>query len=160
MRYSSPIGVLDLRAYAGKLVEVCFGSAKPLQSTSALVSPEDQAVLDTACQQLDGYFAGQRQRFDIPISLRGSTFQIQVWSALCQIPFGQTASYRRITDAIGRGCPRAVGSANGANPLPIFVPCHRVIQSDGSLGGYAGGTDAKQHLLDLESLNSGLVSAD
>lgn len=86
----------------------------------------------------------------MPIALQGTSFQTKVWSMLYRIPFGKMVSYQQIATALDRGCARSVGTANGANPLPIVVPCHRVIQTDGSLGGYAGGIEAKQQLLDLE----------
>lgn len=116
-------------------------------------------MLDRSCEQLDEYFAGRRQRFDVPIALQGTAFQTKVWSMLYRIPFGKMVSYQQLAKALDRGCARSVGAANGANPLPIFVPCHRVIASDGSLGGYSGGIDLKQRLLDLEYAGSELFAA-
>lgn len=112
-----------------------------------------------ACEQLDEYFAGERRQFDVPIALQGTSFQTKVWSMLYRIPFGQMVSYNQMAQALDRGCARSVGTANGANPLPIIVPCHRVIQADGSLGGYAGGIEAKQRLLDLEYAGAELFAA-
>lgn len=149
-RYKSPIGVLELSARAGRLIGIRFGAERENQFAPAFGSPEDQAVLDLACEQLDEYFAGERQRFDLPIALQGTSFQTKVWSMLYRIPFGKMVSYQQMAEALDRGCARSVGTANGANPLPIIVPCHRVIASDGTLGGYAGGLEAKQALLDIE----------
>ena len=149
-RYTSPIGLLELTARAGRLVGIRFGAEREIHFAPSFASPEDQAVLDLACEQLDEYFAGKRKQFDVPIALQGTSFQTKVWSMLYRIPFGKMVSYQQMADALDRGCARSVGTANGANPLPIIIPCHRVIQSDGSLGGYAGGIEAKQRLLDLE----------
>jgi methylated-DNA-[protein]-cysteine S-methyltransferase len=100
---------------------------------------------------LKEYFDGTRRHFDLPLGPRGTEFQLRVWEALTQIPYGQTRSYRDIALAIGKPTAvRAVGAANGRNPLPIVVPCHRVIGSDGSLTGFAGGLEAKTRLLQLE----------
>jgi len=148
--YTSPIGPLDLSARAGRLVGIRFGAEREIPFHTAFASPEDQVVLDTACEQLDEYFAGRRTRFDVPIALQGTAFQNKVWSMLYRIPFGKMVSYRQMADALEAGCARSVGTANAANPLPIIIPCHRVIQSDGGLGGYAGGKRVKQQLLELE----------
>ncbi len=103
-------------------------------------------------RQLEEYFAGTRKQFDIPLALRGTPFQLEVWHALQQIPYGETRTYAGIAHAIGRPtATRAVGAANGANPIPIIVPCHRVIGSNGSLTGFGGGIDVKRRLLDLEA---------
>jgi methylated-DNA-[protein]-cysteine S-methyltransferase len=109
--------------------------------------------LDIACRQLDEYFNGRRRRFELPLAPKGTVFQQAVWQALLEIPFGETRTYRRQAEIIGRpGAVRAVGSANGANPLAVIVPCHRVIGSDGSLTGYAGGLARKSLLLELEGV--------
>ncbi len=103
-------------------------------------------------RQLREYFAGKRRDFDIPLDVEGTEFQMKVWNALCKIPFGRTASYADIARKIGKPkAMRAVGMANGRNPVSIIVPCHRVIGADGSLTGYGGGLDRKKILLDLES---------
>jgi O-6-methylguanine DNA methyltransferase len=110
---------------------------------------EGGPLLDEAIRQLQQYFAGVRRSFDL--DLRGTDFQQRVWRALLGIPYGQRRSYRQIAVEIGHPqAIRAVGTANGANPLPIIVPCHRVVRSDGSLGGYGGGLAMKQALLRLE----------
>ncbi|MFP5527359.1 methylated-DNA--[protein]-cysteine S-methyltransferase [Peptococcus simiae] len=102
-------------------------------------------------RELEEYFAGQRTRFSLPIKPLGTPFQRQVWQALRDIPYGHTASYQAIAQAIGRPqASRAVGGANHRNPLSIIIPCHRVIRADGSLGGYGGGLAAKKYLLNLE----------
>lgn len=113
-------------------------------------------VLSVARAQLSEYFAGQRQEFHVPLAPRGTAFQHRVWGALRDIPFARTASYGQIAAAIGApGSARAVGMANGRNPISIIVPCHRVIGSDGSLTGYGGGAAHKQTLLDLELSTAG-----
>lgn len=103
--------------------------------------------------QLEEYFDGKRRVFELPLDLRGSAFQKDVWNVVADIPFGRTASYGQIAQLIGRpGASRAVGAANGQNPIPIVIPCHRVIGSDGSLTGYGGGLPLKRQLLSLEGL--------
>jgi methylated-DNA-[protein]-cysteine S-methyltransferase len=105
-----------------------------------------------ACEQLAQYFAGERHEFALPLELAGTPFQQRVWEALRTIPYGETRSYGQIAKQIGRpDRARAVGTANGSNPISIVVPCHRVIGADGSLTGYGGGLDRKRYLLDLES---------
>lgn len=102
-------------------------------------------------RQLEEYFAGERQEFDLELAPEGTPFELSVWEELKKIPFGETRSYGEIAQAIGRpGSARAVGRANGANPIPIVVPCHRVIGADGSLTGFGGGLDAKTRLLEIE----------
>lgn len=108
-------------------------------------------LLDRAIEEVDEYFAGKRTEFSIPLTAEGTPFQREVWSALRAIPFGETRSYADVAAAIGKPpAVRAVGAANGRNPLGIVVPCHRVIGADGSLTGYAGGMSRKRFLLDLE----------
>ena len=114
-------------------------------------------VLAEARNQLLAYFAGERSTFDLPLSPKGTAFQLRVWSALCTIEYGTTRSYGQIADQIGApGAARAVGSANHDNPLAIVVPCHRVVGANGSLVGYAGGLDQKRALLDLEAAEARL----
>ncbi len=110
--------------------------------------------MDLAVCQLKEYFAGKRKIFDFPYQLKGTDFQQKVWAALCEIPYGQTRTYKDIALAIGnpRAC-RAVGMANNKNPMSIVVPCHRVIGSNGKLVGYGSGLDMKQALLQLEAKN-------
>lgn len=112
-----------------------------------------RSELDMVCHQLDEYFAGSRRRFELRLALCGTAFQQQVWQALQAIPYGQTCSYSELADAIDRPrAVRAVGAANGANPISIIVPCHRVIGRNGTLTGYAGGLARKQLLLNLEGV--------
>lgn len=142
----SPIGGLRIHESAGLITAIDFGASTPRGSRVA------SSVLDSAEQQLGEYFAGQRQSFDLPLASDGTEFQKKVWSQLQRIPYGETASYGDIARRLGYepGISRAVGAANGANPIPIVVPCHRVIGADGSLTGYAGGVERKRILLDLE----------
>ena len=110
-------------------------------------------VIEKAITQLDEYFAGKRQTFDIPLLFIGTDFQKTVWSELLKIPFGTSVSYGEVARRIGRpAAVRAVANANGANPMSIFIPCHRVIGSDRSLTGYGGGLGSKQRLLELEGV--------
>jgi methylated-DNA-[protein]-cysteine S-methyltransferase len=109
-------------------------------------------VLRAAAAQLAEYFAGKRRTFDLPLAPHGTPFQLAVWSALRAIPYGETRNYAELARAIGRPtASRAVGAANGKNPLGIIVPCHRVIGASGALTGYAGGLSAKRWLLELEA---------
>jgi methylated-DNA-[protein]-cysteine S-methyltransferase len=111
----------------------------------------DPLLLDAA-DQLRAYFAGELREFDLPLAPHGTAFQRQVWAAVSAVPYGITATYSEIATAVGRpSACRAVGAANGRNPLPVIVPCHRVISAAGGLTGYGGGLDRKRSLLDLEA---------
>jgi O-6-methylguanine DNA methyltransferase len=113
---------------------------------------QDPQAFGEAIRQLQEYFRGGRRRFHLPLDLWGTEFQVQVWKALMEIPFGETRSYRDVADRVGRPLAvRAVGQANGRNPIPVIVPCHRVIRASGDLGGYGGGLDLKMRLLELEA---------
>jgi O-6-methylguanine DNA methyltransferase len=120
----------------------------------ALLNPSmhpDRAVVDSLREQLDTYAAGRRRTFTIPLRLHGSPFELRVWGALQRIPFGETRSYGQLAAELGHpNAGRAVGRANGANPVSILVPCHRMIGSSGALTGYAGGLEMKERLLRLE----------
>ena len=142
----SPIGGLRIHASAGLVTAIAFGAEAPRGVRTS------DALLDRAEQQLGEYFAGERTGFDLPLASDGTEFQEKVWSELHRIPYGETASYGDIARRLGYepGISRAVGAANGANPLPIVVPCHRVVGADGSLTGYAGGVERKRTLLELE----------
>jgi methylated-DNA-[protein]-cysteine S-methyltransferase len=133
----------------GALTRIGFGGEEaPAQPDPA---PGDAPTLDAVAAQLRQYFAGERTAFDLPLNPRGNAFEQRVWAELARIPYGETASYSEIARRIGRlGAARAVGHANARTPIAIIVPCHRVIGSDGSLTGYAGGLDAKRALLALE----------
>jgi len=111
----------------------------------------EQPLIREAAQQLAEYFSGRRRVFDLPLDLEGTAFQREVWEALRRIPYGETCTYGELARAIGRaGGARAAGAANGANPVAIIVPCHRVLAAGGGLGGYAGGLERKRFLLELE----------
>lgn len=142
----SPIGGLRIHTSAGLVTAIGFDAGQPRGSRTS------DPLLDRAEQQLGEYFAGERREFDLPLASDGTTFQQLVWAELQRIPYGETASYGDIARRLGYepGVSRAVGAANGANPIPVVVPCHRVIGSDGSLTGYAGGLERKRTLLDLE----------
>lgn len=129
---------------------MAIGSSGRTDSLNA--SKVELSVIDAAARQLDEYFRGKRKSFDIPLLTVGTDFQKKVWRLLASIPYGSTASYSELSNLLGcPGAVRAVANANGANAISIFIPCHRVIGSDGSLTGYAGGLDAKRFLLDLEA---------
>lgn len=141
----SPVGDLTLTEENGALTGLYFGR-RSLEGEEGLT-----ALLERAFQQLEEYFAGKRKQFDLPLSLRGTEFQRQVWAALRDIPYGETRSYGQIAQAVGRPkAVRAVGMANHRNPISIIVPCHRVVGADGSLTGYGGGLENKKFLLALE----------
>jgi O-6-methylguanine DNA methyltransferase len=124
-------------------------------SPSAVIVPDDGHNAE-AVGQLEEYLAGERQTWDLELDMRGTPFQIAVWKAVYEVPFGETASYGEIARWIGNpAAVRAVGAANGANPLPPVVPCHRIIGSNGKLTGYGGGLPLKQKLLDLERITLG-----
>ncbi len=120
----------------------------------------DPAPFREAVRQLDEYFAGDRRTFDLPLAPRGTPFQEKVWAALRELPWGETASYAEIARRVGspRGM-RAVGGANGRNPIAILIPCHRVIAADGTLGGYGGGVERKRFLLELEGAIDGRAAS-
>ena len=150
MKYTlvdSPIGRLRVVADDGKVVAIEFEGQYRLDAQAA----KDDAVLAQVARQLGEYFAGKRRHFDLPLAPGGTEFQRDVWAALADIPYGEVRSYSDIAQTIGRASAvRAVGAANGRNPIPIVVPCHRVIGSDGSLPGFAGGLEAKKTLLRRE----------
>jgi methylated-DNA-[protein]-cysteine S-methyltransferase len=147
LSHDSPIGPLIVVSDGVGLVGLHFAGWAP-PSTSKQRS--DDVLLETA-RQLDAYFAGQLKSFDLPLRPKGTPFQLRVWSALRDIPFGETRSYGQLAVAIGDpSATRAVGAANGRNPIAIVVPCHRVIGADGSLTGFGGGLERKRFLLRLE----------
>ncbi len=147
----SPLGVLTLLGNGKALTGIRIAD-KPVADKAQLSMGAHDAVLAKAKSQLKKYFAGELSQFDLPLDAHGTPFQKKVWRALSKIPFGKTASYKDVAEMIGnpKAC-RAVGTANGKNPLCIVVPCHRVISNDGSLGGYTGGLSKKRYLLSLES---------
>ena len=158
----SPLGKLTLVAEGEALcalyLDVHRHRPEDADRFGDLVTPPD-GVLATAAAQLDEYFAGTRVAFDVPLALHGTPFQQQVWKGLPAIPYGETRSYGQLAAAVGSpGASRAVGLANGRNPVSIIVPCHRVIGADGSLTGYGGGLENKQLLLDHERRTAGGVA--
>ncbi len=145
-RVETPIGLLLVAGEAERVHEIHFSPFEP----DTRWRRNDEAFSGVA-RQLAEYFAGARRAFDIEIVLTGTPFQLEVWGALQQIPYGEVRSYADIARRIGRPrAVRAVGAANGANPIPIVVPCHRVIGSSGALTGFGGGLTVKRRLLELE----------
>lgn len=151
--FNSPLGRLCLAASDIGLSGVYFEQHKHFKGIQGWQAAPQFPLLQLASQQLQEYFAGQRQHFDLPLDMSsGTPFQQSVWRALQQIPFGQTCSYGALAASISKSSAvRAVGAANGRNPLSIIVPCHRVIAADGALTGYAGGLKNKQALLQFEA---------
>jgi methylated-DNA-[protein]-cysteine S-methyltransferase len=157
--HDSPVGPLTLVSLEGRLIGCHFANATLPRDVRDAERNSD-AVLDAARRQLDGYFGGTRTRFELPLAPRGTVFQRSVWQALSTIPFGETRTYGGIAAQLGRpSASRAVGAANGQNPIAIIIPCHRVIGSTGALTGFGGGLERKQHLLGLEAAPQGLFAA-
>jgi methylated-DNA-[protein]-cysteine S-methyltransferase len=156
----SPVGTLTLVATGGVLsgLYMELQRHRPLQETFGVPDP---TPFTEVIRQLDEYFAAQRTAFELPMTFSGTLFQRSVWAALQEIPYGETVSYGQLAERIG--CPaaaRAVGLANGRNPIGIIVPCHRVVGATGHLTGYGGGLERKQHLLDFERhVTAGLLSS-
>jgi methylated-DNA-[protein]-cysteine S-methyltransferase len=152
--YESPVGRLVVKANEDFLTGLKFVEEEERFEipSSNFISKKQELVFQKCIKQLDEYFSGQRKKFDIPFKQNGTEFQQQVWGSLLKIPFGRTISYLQLSKNIGNEKSiRAVGTANGRNNLAIIVPCHRVIGSDGSLTGYAGGLWRKQWLLEHEN---------
>ena len=149
---ASPVGKLILVASDSGLAAILWENDDPDRvRLGSIMEDPGHLVLISAERQLAEYFAGERKRFDLPLDFNGTEFQKQVWSALLTIPFGETRSYAEIARMIGRpAARRAVGAANGKNPISIVAPCHRVIGANGTLTGFAGGLKAKEYLLQLE----------
>jgi methylated-DNA-[protein]-cysteine S-methyltransferase len=160
---ASPLGPLTLAADArGTLVYLGFGERDPRHRLLQALDPEaaglalDSGLLEPAIRQLEAYFRGELRDFDLPLDPRGTPFQLRVWAELRRIPYGTTLSYGELARRLGDpNLTRAVGAANGANPISIIIPCHRVIGADGSLTGYGGGLEVKRGLLALEKPESG-----
>lgn len=150
---ATPVGQLKLVASGAKLAAILWENDRPDRVRLGPMQEEPQRpVLLEAERQLGEYFAGTRDRFELPLEFAGTEFQKQVWSALLTIPYGETRSYSDIAAQIGRAkAVRAVGAANGRNPISIVAPCHRVVGASGDLTGFAGGLRAKSLLLALES---------
>lgn len=156
---SSPVGDLKLIAGEPGLVAILWESVKPKHVWSgAVVANENHPILVEAERQLKEYFQGHRQSFSLPLQMIGTNFQINVWQALLTIPYGETRSYGQLARQLGNAnAMRAVGAANGRNPIPIVVPCHRVIGASGDLVGFGGGLKMKAQLLELERSGSVLA---
>lgn len=148
----SPVGALTLVASDAGLTAILWENDRPGRvKLGAMEEAPDHPLLIEAERQIRDYFAGERTSFSVPLDFRGTDFQKSVWAALLTIPFGETRSYGEIARQIGRpGASRAVGAANGRNPLSIIAPCHRVIGTNGALTGFAGGLAAKEALLGME----------
>ncbi len=148
-RIESPLGPLLLAADGAGLRRIEFVSGK--NSAVDQSWREDRAIFEEAIRQLRTYFAGELQTFDLELAPQGTQFQLEVWRRLCEIPYGPTISYAELARRVGNPkAARAVGLANGSNPIPIVIPCHRVIGSNGKLTGYGGGLPIKEKLLALE----------
>lgn len=146
----SPVGPLLLVADDGGLRQILFVNGRHPARLDASWK-EDRAPLKETIRQLNAYFAGKLEQFDLPLAPEGTPFQLEVWRRLSEIPYGQTISYGELARRIGNpNASRAVGLANGSNPIPIVIPCHRVIGSNGKLTGYGGGLPIKEKLLALE----------
>jgi methylated-DNA-[protein]-cysteine S-methyltransferase len=160
----SPVGPLLLAADGAGLRRIVFlngkrtarsaahrGVPQPASEEGQRISPEGQRTLTETIRQLRAYFSGELESFSLPLAPEGTPFQLEVWRRLCDIPFGETISYGELACLIHRpGASRAVGLANGSNPIPLVIPCHRVIGSNGKLTGYGGGLPIKEKLLALE----------
>jgi methylated-DNA-[protein]-cysteine S-methyltransferase len=148
-RIASPVGRLLLASDEAGLRHLSFENERRVKPEAEW--KEDAGALRDAIQQLEGYWAGERTEFDLSLAPAGTEFQRRCWAELCRIPYGETISYGQLAQRIGNPkAVRAVGLANGANPIAIVIPCHRVIGSNGSLTGYGGGLEIKQKLLALE----------
>ncbi len=157
--YKTRIGELILGSFGEKLCLLDFRDRKKRDSVDNRIKnalkadfvEQNDAVLDETRAQLDAYFKGERTNFDIPLLLVGTDFQKKVWQALLQVPYGTTSTYAQLASDIDKAkAVRAVANANGANPIGVIVPCHRIIGTDGTLTGYAGGLPIKKYLLELE----------
>jgi methylated-DNA-[protein]-cysteine S-methyltransferase len=157
----SPVGKLKLVASDKGLVAILWENDNPRRvRLGDLVEDGKHPILCETERQLEEYFAGKRKSFSLALDMRGTRFQNDVWEALLAIPFGETRSYGQLAKQLGNPkATRAVGAANGRNPISIVVPCHRVIGSSGKLTGFAGGLDAKAHLLVLEARNGDLLKS-
>ncbi|MEL6429965.1 MAG: methylated-DNA--[protein]-cysteine S-methyltransferase [Planctomycetota bacterium] len=157
LHLDGPLGALELEASNAHLVAIRW-EGEPVSERSDASTPRaatrrgSHGVLDEAARQLEAYFAGELRAFDLPLGAEGTPFQREVWSELVRIPYGRTTTYGAIARTLGDAKrARAVGAAGGRNPLPIVVPCHRVLGADGALTGFAGGLRAKHWLLEHES---------
>lgn len=149
--YDTEIGRISIAEEGGAITNLFFGEA----GLPAGVNIKETGIIRVAASQLDEYFKGKRKAFDLPVFTKGTIFQESVWKALRTIPYGETRSYKDIAVQIGKAkACRAVGMANNKNPVPIIVPCHRVIGTGGRLVGYGGGLDIKMRLLNIEGVKT------
>ena len=145
--YETRIGAIGIAEKGGKITRLYFPNDRRPPNTPIQETP----LLQEAAQQLQNYLTGKLTGFSLPLQPEGTAFMQQVWSRLCEIPYGETTSYKTLAEGLGKpNAARAVGMANHRNPIPIFIPCHRVIGASGSLVGYRGGLDLKSRLLKLE----------
>ncbi len=157
--FDSPIGELLLAGDGRGLQRLSMQSARRPVAIDPRWERDERSFMEVR-EQLDQYFDGARREFEVELNLLGNPFELRVWDALLEIPYGETVSYGRIATDLGQpSAARAVGLANGRNPVALIVPCHRVIGADGSLTGYGGGLERKQFLLDLEAGVLPLLSA-
>lgn len=151
--YLSPVGTIEIEETNGYISSLSFVQDFPAHTCTEFLT---NTLLSKAIEQLAEYFSGKRKEFDLPLKQEGTTFQQKAWQYLTSIPYGETVSYKEQAIAIGspKAC-RAVGSTNGKNKIAIIIPCHRVVNKQKGLGGYAYGLEIKQFLLELERLNNG-----
>jgi methylated-DNA-[protein]-cysteine S-methyltransferase len=153
LNFKTPIGDLLIAENSSAVIAIHFKQKEPANHKWKRVNHLQTQIVE----QLEEYFSGERFEFDVPLAPRGTEFQMRVWDGLQEIPYGETLSYLDLAKRIGTPeAVRAVGAANGANPLPIVIPCHRVIGHNGKLVGYGGGLEIKQYLLRMELLYRGL----
>lgn len=156
IRLPTPLGPMVAHFHDAALAGLRFATASEAESARGPTSTHERRLLT----QLESYFVGERTAFDIPLAPQGSAFATAVWSALQRIPYGETVAYIDIATAVGQPrAARAVGRANGANPICIIIPCHRVVRSGGAIGGYGGGVDRKRALLNLERISTSAATS-
>ena len=150
MQYQTDIGILEIEEQNNYIIKIGFLNSEKIELCKQYGQSETQLMKETY-KQIVEYLEGKREKFDIPIKLKGTQFQLKVWEALQKIPYGETRSYQDIANEIGnpKAC-RAVGMANHNNPVAVIIPCHRVIGKNGKLTGYAGGLSIKEKLLEIE----------
>ena len=149
--YQTKIGIIGIVENDGAVTNVYF----PDEIIPSGMEMKETGLIKKAGEQINEYFSGKRSNFDIPLAPEGTEFQKNVWNVLKKIPYGKTFSYKQVAEAVGNPkASRAVGMANNRNPIPLFIPCHRVIGSNGKLVGFAGGLDLKESLLKLEKENA------
>jgi methylated-DNA-[protein]-cysteine S-methyltransferase len=158
--HASPLGSLLLAASERGLCGLYFDEHRHFKGPQGWLASNDHPHLRLAAEQLDEYFYGKRQTFDVPLDLAGTPFQRRIWEQLSRLPYGASTSYLQHAEASGAGhAVRAVGTAIGRNPVSIIVPCHRVLAGNGALAGYAGGLERKRYLLAFEAAGSGVRAA-